>query len=107
MIWLQTAASKFIASPFEVKSRGNIFIPSPFRGRVRVGVARIKKRKKPKDSIRDSLKYFDDMWRHLQSLVGVLSDEAGIHYIVGHSTFYRALVSVERVYAERLSEIRI
>ena len=44
------------------------------------------------------------MWRHFQSLVGVLSDGAGIHYIAGNSTFYRALVSVERVYAEMLSE---
>ena len=36
------------------------------------------------------LKYFDDMWRHFQSLAGVLNDGASIHYIVGNST----LVSV-------------
>ena len=51
------------------------------------------------------LKYFDDMWRHFQSLAGVLSDGASIHYIVGNSTFYGVLVSVERVYAEMLSEL--
>ena len=51
------------------------------------------------------LKYFDDMWRHFQSLAGVLNDGARIHYIVGNSTFYGVLVSVERVYAEMLSEL--
>ena len=51
------------------------------------------------------LKYCDDMWRHFQSLAGVLSDGASIHYIVGNSTFYGVLVSVERVYAEMLSEL--
>ena len=51
------------------------------------------------------LKYFDDMWSHFQSLTGVLNDGARIHYIVGNSTFYGVLVSVERVYAEMLSEL--
>ena len=51
------------------------------------------------------LKYFDDMWHHFRSLTGVLNDGARIHYIVGNSTFYGVLVSVERVYAEMLSEL--
>ena len=51
------------------------------------------------------LKYFDDMWNHFRSLTGVLNDGARIHYIVGNSTFYGVLVSVERVYAEMLSEL--
>ena len=51
------------------------------------------------------LKYFNDMWSHFQSLTGVLNDGAGIHYIVGNSTFYGVLVSVERIYAEMLSAL--
>ncbi len=51
------------------------------------------------------LKYFDDMWSHFQSLTTVLNDGARIHYIVGNSTFYGVLVSVEQVYAEMLSEL--
>ena len=51
------------------------------------------------------LKYFDDMWLHFQSLTTVLSDGARIHYIVGNSTFYGVLVSVEQIYAEMLSEL--
>jgi len=51
------------------------------------------------------LKYFNDMWRHFQSLTSVLNDGARIHYIVGNSTFYGVLVSVECVYAEMLSAL--
>ncbi len=51
------------------------------------------------------LKYFDDMWSHFQSLVGVLNDGAKLHYIVGNSTFYNVLVPVEQVYAEMLSQL--
>jgi len=51
------------------------------------------------------LKYFDDMWSHFQSLIGVLNDGAKLHYIVGNSTFYSVLVPVERVYAEMLSQL--
>ena len=43
-------------------------------------------------------KYFDDMWKHLNSLVLVLGGNSEIHYIVGNSTFYGALLSVERLY---------
>lgn len=51
------------------------------------------------------LRYFDDMWSHFQSLPGVLNRGARIHYIVGNSTFYGVLVSVEQVYAEMLSAL--
>ena len=51
------------------------------------------------------LKYFDDMWSHFQSISRALNDGAEIHYIVGNSTFYGVLVSVEKVYAEMLSEL--
>ena len=33
-------------------------------------------------------KYFEDIWRHFNSLVAVLNDGSEIHYIVGNSTFY-------------------
>lgn len=51
------------------------------------------------------LKYFDDMWRHFQSLIGVLKDGARLHYIVGNSTFYSVVVPVEQMYAEMLSQL--
>ena len=44
-------------------------------------------------------KYFDDVWRHLNSLVPVLNSNSEIHYIVGNSTFYGVLLSVEKIYA--------
>lgn len=50
-------------------------------------------------------KYFDDMWAHFQSLNGCLSDGAQLHYIVGNSTFYGTLLSVESIYAEMLSAL--
>lgn len=45
-------------------------------------------------------KYFDDMWAHFQGLVPVLSPGAEVHYIVGNSTFYGAVVPTELLYAE-------
>lgn len=51
-------------------------------------------------------KYFSDMWRHFQSLVGVLNNGAKIHYIVGNSTFYGVLVPVEQIYAEMLAQLK-
>ena len=44
-------------------------------------------------------KYFDDVWRHLESLVPVLGGNSEVHYIVGNSTFYGVLLSVEKLYA--------
>lgn len=51
------------------------------------------------------LRYFDDMWRHFQSLVPTLGNGARLHYIVGNSTFYNVLVPVERLYAEMLARL--
>ena len=50
-------------------------------------------------------KYFEDMWTHLNSLVSVLSDHSDVHYIVGNSTFYGALLPVERIYAEMFANL--
>lgn len=50
-------------------------------------------------------KYFDDMWAHFQSLTPVLARGAELHYIVGNSTFYGALLSVELIYAEMLKRL--
>ena len=51
------------------------------------------------------VKYFDDMWAHFCQLPELLAPGAELHYIVGNSTFYGALVSTERLYAEMLSEL--
>jgi len=48
-------------------------------------------------------KYFDDMWTHFRGLTPVLAPGAELHYIVGNSTFYGALVSAEQHYAEMLT----
>ena len=50
-------------------------------------------------------KYFEDMWAHFNSLVTVLSDGAELHYIVGNSTFYGVLLSVEQLYATMLERL--
>lgn len=50
-------------------------------------------------------KYFDDIWTHLMGLTLVLNRGAEIHYIVGNSTFYGVLLSVERLYAEMLRQL--
>lgn len=50
-------------------------------------------------------KYFDDMWSHFQGLVPLLSHGAELHYIVGNSTFYGVLLSVEQLYAAMLREL--
>lgn len=50
-------------------------------------------------------KYFDDMWAHFQGLVPVLAPGAELHYIVGNSTFYGAVVSTELLYAEMLESL--
>ena len=44
-------------------------------------------------------KYFDDVWKHLVSLLPVLNDGSEIHYVVGNSAFYGVLLPVERLYA--------
>ena len=50
-------------------------------------------------------KYFEDMWTHFNSLVTVLSEGAELHYIVGNSTFYGVLLSVEQLYATMLERL--
>ena len=50
-------------------------------------------------------KYFEDMWRHLKSLVAVLNDHSNVHYIVGNSTFYGVLLPVEQIYAEMFESL--
>ena len=50
-------------------------------------------------------KYFNDMWHHFSSLVPVLSNGSELHYIVGNSTFYGVLVSVEQLYAAMLERL--
>ena len=50
-------------------------------------------------------KYFDDIWKHLNSLVTVLNDGSEVHYIVGNSTFYNVLLPVEKLYAVMLERL--
>ncbi|MDE0362938.1 MAG: hypothetical protein OXI74_17325 [Rhodospirillaceae bacterium] len=50
-------------------------------------------------------KYFCDMWEHFNSLIPVLGNESEVHYIVGNSTFYGVLLSVERMYAAMLERL--
>ena len=50
-------------------------------------------------------KYYEDMWRHLNSLVTVLNDHGNVHYIVGNSTFYGVLLPVEQIYAEMFESL--
>lgn len=50
-------------------------------------------------------KYFEDMWRHLNSLVTVLNDRSNVHYIVGNSTFYGVLLPVEQIYAKMFESL--
>ncbi len=50
-------------------------------------------------------KYFSDAWEHLNSLSTVVRNGTELHYIVGNSTFYGVLLSVERIYAAMLEEV--
>jgi len=50
-------------------------------------------------------KYFDDMWAHFQGITSVLAPGAEVHYIVGNSMFYGALVSTELLYADMLTTL--
>lgn len=50
-------------------------------------------------------KYHDDMYSHFSSLTSLLNSDAEVHYIVGNSTFYGNLVSVEKVYADIMREV--
>ena len=48
-------------------------------------------------------KYFEDIWKHLQSLIKIMEEGSEIHYIVGNSTFYDVLVPVEEVYKHMMN----
>ena len=50
-------------------------------------------------------RYFDDIWGHFHSLTPLLNKGAELHYIVGNSTFYGVLLSVERLYAAMLERL--
>ena len=50
-------------------------------------------------------KYFEDIWKHLNSLIPVLNDGSEIHYIVGNSTFYNVLLPAEKLYAAMLGRL--
>ena len=50
-------------------------------------------------------KYFEDIWRHFNSLVAVLNDGSEIHYIVGNSTFYNVLLPAEKLYVAMLERL--
>jgi hypothetical protein len=49
-------------------------------------------------------KYFEDMTCHIRVIADVMSTGATVHYIVGNSRFYDAVVPVERLYADMLTE---
>jgi hypothetical protein len=49
------------------------------------------------------VKYFADIWQHLQSLTPRLSRPATVHYIVGNSQFFGHLIETEVAYANMLS----
>jgi len=50
-------------------------------------------------------KYHEDIYSHLSSLTGLLNKEARVHYIIGNSTFYGTLVSVEDLYADMMKKV--
>ncbi len=50
-------------------------------------------------------KYFDDIWKHFNSLVLVLKGGSEVHYIVGNSTFYNVLLPAEKLYAAMLERL--
>lgn len=50
-------------------------------------------------------KYIQDIWEHVNSLLPVVRKGSELHYIVGNSTFYGVLLSVERLYAAMLEEV--
>jgi hypothetical protein len=49
-------------------------------------------------------KYFYDMWVHLQGIADVMAAGAGVHYIVGNSSFYKIVVPVEILFRDMLHE---
>jgi hypothetical protein len=50
-------------------------------------------------------KYFEDMWRHLQSVYDIIKPDGCVHYIIGNSTFYNILLPVERLYKDMVETL--
>lgn len=50
-------------------------------------------------------KYCVDMGVHFHELRAILAPGAALHYIVGNSTFYGELLSIERIYAHMMEEL--
>ena len=50
-------------------------------------------------------KYFNDMREHVNSLVPLVGKGSELHYIVGNSTFYGVLLSVERLYTAMFEDV--
>lgn len=50
-------------------------------------------------------KYCVDMAKHFDGLRRILAPGARLHYIVGNSTFYGELLSIERIYAHMMQEL--
>jgi hypothetical protein len=51
------------------------------------------------------IKYFDDIWEHINDLTNILSSGARVHYIVGNSMFYGVLINVQDILADMLSQL--
>ncbi len=50
-------------------------------------------------------KYCVDMAKHFAGLREILAPGAELHYIVGNSTFYGELLSIEKIYAQIMAEL--
>lgn len=50
-------------------------------------------------------KYCVDMAKHFSELRAILAPSARLHYIVGNSTFYGELLSVEKIYTHIMAEL--
>ena len=50
-------------------------------------------------------KYCIDMAKHFSELRSILKPAAKLHYIVGNSTFYGELLSIEKIYAHVMAEL--
>jgi len=50
-------------------------------------------------------KYHEDIYTHFSFVTGVLNRGARVHYIIGNSTFYGTLVSVENIYADMMKKV--
>jgi len=49
-------------------------------------------------------KYFEDIWCHVRDVARVMRAGATVHYVIGNSRFYDAIVPVERLFADILNE---